>query len=284
MKIKKKRITKMFCAILSIFVLLVGCGSQKVNEKEEIEKEEVEQKAQYADEKFKEDISKGLQERWKLNSEDEAKEGYANIDSNSEEYKKMMINYIDAELNAVEKYEDEKFENSNLKELAIRYINLLNKHKELCQYLTVDFTKYQEESLLVYNERSKIISEMVRDYGMTVSEDYQSILNEFLSNANLVNEREAQNMAVEEMLSAVVFEESLDEGYGWKTYQGIIENTTGRDFDNMSFSINLLDADGVIVETTYDQIVAFVNGAKARLEFITDKEFVSTQIRADWWE
>lgn len=34
----------------------------------------------------------------------------------------------------------------------------------------------------------------------------------------------------------------------------------------MSFSINLLDGDGVIVETTYDQISAFTNGAKARLK------------------
>ena len=35
-------------------------------------------------------------------------------------------------------------------------------------------------------------------------------------------------------------------------YQGVVENTTGSDFSTFAVNINLLNADGVIVETAYD--------------------------------
>lgn len=271
----------MFWCILSVLILLVGCGKQVDTTKNQ---EDQEEEKQYADENFIDDMSSGLQARWKQYDEDIEKEGYEDILVNSEENEQMMISYIDAELKFIEKYSDEKFENNNLKELAIKYINLLNQHKDICKYITVDYSKYEEELTSVFNERSKVISQMVNDYGMTVSEDYQNTLEEFLVNSNLVDERESQERAIEEMLNAVTFEMFNDDGYGLKTYQGIIENTTGIDFNNMSFNINLLDGDGVIVETTYDQISAFANGAKARLEIITDKDFSFTQISASWWE
>ena len=281
MKSYKNKIWIMLWCILSVLILLVGCGKQVDTTKNQ---EDQEEEKQYADENFIDDMSSGLQARWKQYDEDIEKEGYEDILVNSEENKQMMISYIDAELKFIEKYSDEKFENNNLKELAIKYINLLNQHKDICKYITVDYSKYEEELTPVFNERSKVISQMVNDYGMTVSEDYQNTLEEFLVNSNLVDERESQERAIEEMLNAVTFEMFNDDGYGLKTYQGIIENTTGIDFNNMSFNINLLDGDGVIVETTYDQISAFANGAKARLEIITDKDFSFTQISASWWE
>ena len=281
MKSYKNKIWIMFWCILSVLILLVGCGKQVDTTKNQ---EDQEEEKQYADENFIDDMSSGLQARWKQYDEDIEKEGYEDILVNSEENEQMMISYIDAELKFIEKYSDEKFENNNLKELAIKYINLLNQHKDICKYITVDYSKYEEELTSVFNERSKVISQMVNDYGMTVSEDYQNTLEEFLVNSNLVDERESQERAIEEMLNAVTFEMFNDDGYGLKTYQGIIENTTGIDFNNMSFNINLLDGDGVIVETTYDQISAFAKGAKARCEIITDKDFSFTQISASWWE
>lgn len=281
MKSFKNKIWIMFWCILSVLILLVGCGNQADTTKNQ---EDQVEEVQCADENFINDMSSGLQARWKLIDEDEAKDGYEDIAVNSDENKQMTLNYIDAELKFIEKYSDEKFENNNLKELAIKYINLLNQHKDICKYITVDYAKYEEEFTSIYDERSKVMSQMVNDYGMTVSEDYQNTLDEFLTNSNLVDEKESQEKAIEAMINAVTFEMSNDDGYGLKTYQGIIENTTGTDFNNMSFSINLLDGDGVIIETTYDQISAFTNGAKARLEFMTDKDFSSTQISASWWD
>jgi len=195
-----------------------------------------------------------------------------------------MINYINSELDVIGKYEDEKFEDINLKGLAIKYISLLKQHKDICKYITVDYQKYEEGFDEIYNERSKIISQMVTDYDMTVSDKYQSTLNDFLENSNLVKESESNQEAIENMVNVVTFEVSDDQGDGWKTYQGILENTTGLNFKTISLNINLLDADGIIVETTFDQISSFTDGAKARIEFTTDKEFVSTQIMVDWWD
>lgn len=265
--LKKLIIIGLSCLALS------GCASE----------EPVAEEPTYADQDFISDMSKGLQARWKLNKEDEAKEGYDEILVNSEEYQEMMNNYIQAELDYVEKYQNEKFEDSNLQEVAVEYVNLLKQHKDACQYMTVDYDKYLEEFQPVYNERSKIISQLVNDYGMTVDEEYQQTLNDFLTNSQLVTEQENAEAAIQKMIDSIQFEEVEDNG-GYKTYRAVVENTTGIDFDTLNITINLLDGDGVIVETTYDNVSAFAQGAKVQFEFMTDKEFTSTQVSVDWWE
>ncbi len=202
-------------------------------------------------------MSKGLQARWKLNKEDEAKVGFDEILVNSEEYQEMMNNYIQAELDYVEKYQNEKFEDSNLQEIAVKYVNLLKQHKDACQYMTDDYDKYLEE--------------------------FQQTLNDFLTNSQLVTEQENAEAAIQKMIDTIQFEEVEDNG-GYKTYRAVVENTTGIDFDTLNITINLLNSDGVIVETAYDNVSAFAQGAKVQFEFMTDKEFTSTQVSVDWWE
>lgn len=265
--LKKLIIISLSCLILG------GCASE----------EPVVEEPTYADQDFISDMSKGLQTRWKLNAEDEAKEGYDEILVNSEEYQEMMNNYIQAELDYVEKYQNEKFEDSNLQEIAVKYVNLLKQHKDACQYMTVDYDKYLEVFQPVYNERSKIISQLVNDYGMTVDEEYQQTLNDFLTNSQLVVEQENEEAAIQQMLDGIQFDEVDDNG-GYKTYQAVVENTTGIDFNTLNITINLLNSDGVIVETAYDNVSAFAQGAKVQFEFMTDKEFTSTQVSVDWWE
>ena len=265
--LKKLIIISLSCLILG------GCASE----------EPVVEEPTYADQDFISDMSKGLQVRWKLNEEDEAKEGYDEILANSEEYQEMMNNYIQAELDYVEKYQNEKFEDSNLQEIAVKYVNLLKQHKDACQYMTVDYDKYLEVFQPVYNERSKIILQLVNDYGMTVDEEYQQTLNDFLTNSQLVIEQENEEAAIQQMLDGIQFDEVDDNG-GYKTYQAVVENTTGIDFNTLNITINLLNSDGVIVETAYDNVSAFAQGAKVQFEFMTDKEFTSTQVSVDWWE
>lgn len=275
MNMKKKR-SKLFISMLCLAVLLIGCGTQ--------EKKDEKEQPQYADDDFIQDMSKGLQARWDLNEADEKKEGYEDILVNSKEYQEMMLSYIDAELDVISKYSEEKFEDKTLQEKAIKYINLLEKHKEICDYMTVDYDKYEEEFQPIYNERSKIIENLVNEYGMTVDEKHQKTLNDFITNSQLVQEQENKEAAINQMLAGIQFQVTEDDGNGWKTYQAIVENNTGIDFKTFSADINLLSADGVIVETAYYQVSAFNNGSKAQFEFMTDKEFTSTQVIADWWE
>ncbi len=268
----KGRFIKVILAILCLSTVLFGCG-KKVEEP----------KNEYADEAFIKDMAKGLESRWGLIDKDENKEGYDEILVNSEENKKMMLSYVEAEITAIEKYKDKKFKDSHLQEIAIKYNNLLTQHKELCEYITVDYDKYTTEYTPIYSERSKIIEEMLNKYEMKIDKKYEDDVNDFKVTSQLIKEEEQVEKEIQNMLSSIQFEEVLNE-YGYKTYQGIIENTTSKDYSSFSVSINLLNAEGVIVETTWDQISAFKQGTKAQLEFSTDKKFASTEVIADWWE
>lgn len=273
-----KKILMILCGTLCLAVLSTACG--KKPSQEEKKKEET----QYADKEYVEAMSEGLQARWELNRKDEEKEGYDEILINSQENKNMMLSYIDAELDKIEKYQDEKFEDSKLKELAISYINLLKDHEEICEYMTVDYDKYLEDYEPVYNGRSIIIAQMVDDYNLTVDEEYKDNLSQFQTNSTLVQENEKREAETKALLDGIQFELVEDDGYGWKTYQATVENTTSMDFKTLNLSINLLNEEGVIVETTYDSVSAFNKGSKVQFEFMTEKDFVSTQVTADWWE
>ena len=275
----KKATVLLASCMIGTGLLFTGCsGSQQESKQEE--------EIHYADEDFVKDMAKGLEARWTLNEQDESKEGYDAIDLQSSEYKDMMISYINAELDCIGKYKDEKFEDSKLQEEAISYINLLNDHIEICDYIPVDYYgKYLEEFQPIYDGRSKIIQDMADNYGLTVSDKFQSNLDEFKTNSKLVQEKDAQEQAIDSMLSNITFEEVPDEYSGdWKTYQGVVENTTGSDFATFGVYINLLNAVGVIVETAYDQVSNFTNGAKVQFEFSTDKEFTSTEVTVQYYE
>ena len=230
----KKKLIILLTAVMCVGLLSAGCSSNN-NSKNEEKKEEI----QYADDQFIKDMSKGLQARWTLNEQDENKEGYDQIDVQSSEYKDMMLSYVQAELDCIEKYKDEKFKDSQLQEKAISYINLLTKHKEVCDYIPVDYYgKYLDEFQSIYNERSKIIEDMANNYGLTVEEKYQSNLDEFKTNSQLVQEQDALQNSITNMLNNIQFQEVNDDGYGWKTYQAVVENTSGKDFSEFSVNIN----------------------------------------------
>lgn len=276
----KKRAILILSAMMATGMLFTGCSSSGNNQKTE----KSEEKTKYADEQFIKDMSKGLQARWDLNEKDEKKEGYDKIELQSQEYKDMMLSYIQKELDYTEKYTDEKFKDSKLQEYAVKYINLLKQHKDICQYIPVDYYgKYLDEFNPIYDERSKIIEDLVENYNLTVDKKHQDTLDEFKTNSQLVKDQDAMEESVKNMLANIQFTEVSNED-GWKTYQGVVENTTGKDISSLSVDINLKNADGVIVETTYDDVSNFTKGAKAQFEFYTDKDFATTEVTASYYE
>lgn len=276
----KKRAILILSAMMATGMLFTGCSSSGNNQKTEKSEEET----KYADEQFIKDMSKGLQARWDLNEKDEKKEGYDKIELQSQEYKDMMLSYIQKELDYTEKYTDEKFKDSKLQEYAVKYINLLKQHKDICKYIPVDYYgKYSEELDSIYNERSKIIEDLVENYNLTVDKKHQDTLDEFKTNSQLVKDQDAMEESVKNMLANIQFTEVSNED-GWKTYQGVVENTTGKDISTLNVDINLKNADGVIVETTYDDVSNFTKGAKAQFEFYTDKDFATTEVTASYYE
>ena len=95
---------KVICIVLST-ILLVGCTSNSENKN--------------YDSEFLTSLSKGLDKKWKDN------------DKYPEESAKNYKLWVNDELDEVKDYGDKKFKNDKLKELAIRYINVLKEGKEI---------------------------------------------------------------------------------------------------------------------------------------------------------
>lgn len=267
MRIWKRGIPLLLLAMLTIAVA-TGCEGATAqiggSEEEEIH---------YADQDFIKDLGKGLEARWTLNEKYDAEDG----DTVNVEHRKE---YIQAEIDAISKYENETFEDSVLKEKVLSYINALKQSQEALKYANADFERYATEWEKAYNQRAKLLEDFVSDYELTVSDKYQSILDDFMVTSQITKESEALEDALDQMAKGITFEMVSNE-YGYKTYNAIVENTTGKDLGNTQFTINLLDADGVIVETTYYSVDNYKAGQKAKVEIYTDKDFASTEVTID---
>ena len=108
-----KRVLSVLLAAVLCVGMLTGCGNTN---SASTQKEE-----HYADEDFMKDAAKALETRWKMNESDEDKV----YTEGSDEQKELFSKWTQAELDILSEYEDEKFEDSKLKELAIQYINAL---------------------------------------------------------------------------------------------------------------------------------------------------------------
>ena len=267
-----RKVLRVMLVVAMCFGMLAGCG--KTNDTSAQKEEE-----KFADEDFMKDMAKSLETRWALNEAD-ANKSYT---EGSEEQKELFSKWTKAELDIVQKYEDEKFENSKLKELAIQYINVLKTQEDAMKCVTVDYVKFSDIWQTNYDARTQIIAQLKNDYGLEVSKKYQSSLDDLLTNAQLVTDEQNTKNTVEEFIKSIQFTVESDE-YGMKTCSAVVENTTGLGFKSLPLTINLLDADGVIVETTYSSVSNFAAGAKAKFEFMTTKEFTSTDINAEYYE
>lgn len=257
---------KILVAILSLslilsFGILTGCGSSTSSDE-----------PQYADQDFINSMSKGLEARWKLT--DAAPDGASTIEE--------MQSYIQAELDQVEQYESATFEDTKLQEKALQYINVLKDSYENANYFLSDkdYEKWQE----YIDQRAVLIKDFVDNYGLTVSQNYQANLDEFLANGEAVNTRSDQEKAVKKLVKKLDFEVSKDDGYGWKTYEATLDNTSDYDIVDLSLEVNLLDDEGVILDTMYTDANNVKKGQKAKMSFETDKSFDKVEKNITWFE
>ncbi len=237
-----------------------------------------------ADTDFVRDVAKGLEARWDLMEADQKDSEYAFVSEENEAYQEKLIKYIDAELEYDEKYKDASFGDSNLEELAVQYVDILEEHKEACAYITTDFEKYYDTYTSVLNERGRILSRLVTIYDLAVNEQYEDYLNGYLTNATIVDEEEGTDEEILALADGIDFElvdEESDEN--GSVYRTEVINTTNVHFMDFGIQINLLDEKNEIVDSQYAFIENFRKGAKAMLGFTTDQAFVSYEITIDYW-
>ena len=238
--------------------LLAGCSSSTTNEEG------------YSDEAFIKSMSKGLEARWAMT--DKASEG--------EETKEDMEKYIQAELDQLTPYEAAKFEDTKLQEKVLKYINCLKESKDnIDAYFNGD-EKWEE----IRGERAALIKDFVENYGLTVSDKYQAKLDEFVAQGSAVEKKASQDDAMQKLVKKTKFKQTKDDGYGWKTYESILENTTDYDIVSFSLDVNLLDKDGVNVSTQYASVENVKKGQKAILKFETNEVFDKIDLTLSYYE
>ena len=230
----------------------------------------------YADEQFVKDLSKALEARWSV-TEASGSSSKGSDDADRE----MRSKAVDAELAVLEDYTGAKFEDSALQEKAIKYVNCLKDQKASLEYYSVDNSRYKEDWSKAYDARTQLIKDFVNNYSLTVSEKNAGMLNDLLTNAKLVSEKEDQQAAVDAICASIQFQPS-DSEYG-KEYAAIVENTSSIDFSYFSINVNLLDADGVIVESTGDSVDNWEAGQKVRFTIHTLEDFASIIVKASNW-
>ena len=208
---------------------------------------------------FLRELSKGLEERWEQNSED-AKTG------GSDDEARKMENYCNIELNHVEKFENEQFDNAELGKDALTYIELLRKAREATTYYTINYSKYDTDWSNVYSQRTQLLQKMVKDYGLAVDGKYKDTMDDLMRDANASARLEAAKKEIEEMTKGFEIQSTADED-GYREYTIHMKNTTQYTFDYFYVEISLLDENGDIVETgSADEVNNWVPGQSANVD------------------
>lgn len=242
----KKRYTLLLVALLMILTTFVGCGSSKST-----------------DEQFKADLMKGLSARWELTDSDDEEENYYPDKSDYEAY-------IAAEYDIISAYKDQAFEDEELGELAIAYIDVLERSKtSLDDFGNVDkWTAIWNE---VRNDRIEILLKLNEKLEIQFTDDAdQENWEGLLSEGKVVK-------SIREIMETTKFEKTASD-YGWNTYTAVVENTTDETFEYFSFELKLKDKDGVTIETTSAYTDNWAPGDKVKFEFETDTEFSEMEI------
>ena len=244
-KIMKKSIlfTLVLCMIF-ISVSITGCSSKSV------------------DEKFIDALEDGLSARWELTDKSE--------DKDEAEEKSDYEGYIDAEYNKISKFKEENFEDKELGDLAREYIETLEQSKDTLKYFNnenkwlADWDNIRDdrvETLVKINEKEKLEFSDDSD-----KENFEGLISE----GEVVK-------AVREIQDNTKFKKIKNE-YGWNTYSAVVENTTNENFKYFSFSIKLIDKDGLTVESQSAYAENWNSGDKAKFEFQTDEKFKKIEI------
>ena len=245
---------KSFISLLLITLLLIGtfsaCSSSGGGEKT-------------ADKDFIKSVGKGLDARWNI----QYAKGDDDEDLPIEDFRKA----VQAEYDAVEGYKSASFEDSVLQEKALKYINIMNECLENIEYAYAENEEYLKWSDL-YDQRTVLIKDFADNYDLKVSDKNKKYLDELVADGKAAGAQAKQKEAVEGLVKNLEFE-LVENDYGWKTYEAILDNTTDYDIISLDLDISLLDSEGVIVKTEYSNVENVSKGQKAKVEFNTEAEF-----------
>lgn len=242
------------------------------------------------DKTFISDVSKAIQERWKVTDADSSK----TFEAKSDEEKNALESYINAELNILSPYADSTFDDAAMQSKAVNYVKALKAQIEALEFLSSDRAKFLEQFSAAYAQEKALLKDFVDNYNLAVAPEYEDRLAELVGTVNAaaaaageddseegktVAEAQNEKSALDTWAAAVAFTKQ-DDG----SYAADVENTTGKSFNVMSLKVVLVDEDGNEVGQSYPTVNDYDEGSSKTFSFTTDTEFASTRVSVDFYE
>ena len=257
--------------ILLACMLLTACGSTggstDSNSDTVVESstpEPVEAKADAKDgEDFRNNLAAGLNARLTLfNSEEYV---------NSHEFVDLMTSYINAELDALGKYEDYVILDKWLDILAQRYFNALDSQLAAMEYADTDGIKYREYfELKGYDERVMVLAYLKSEYGFDIGETYAKDFDEMTAEGDTL--LELKELAAQQQPVRILT------GSGMCDYTAELVNVTELDLSGSYISIYPMDENGEPYDTYGGEAGSWKPGESLDIYFMGTRELMPTTV------
>lgn len=255
--------------ILLACMLLTACGSTGGSTDsssdtvvESSTPEPVEAKADAKDgEDFRNNLAAGLNARLALVDSDMLSNADKSVDKNT--------SYVNAELDALGKYEDYVILDKWLDILAQRYFNALDSQLAAMEYAETDGLKYHEYYMLKgYNERVMVLANLQADYGFDIGETYASDFEEMTDEGNTL--LELKELAAQQQPVRILT------GSGMCDYTAELVNVTELDLSGSYISIYPMDENGEPYDTYGGEAGSWKPGESLDIYFMGTRELMPT--------
>lgn len=257
--------------ILLACMLLTACGSTGGSTDsssdtvvESSTPEPVEAKADAKDgEDFRNNLAAGLNARLALfNSEEYV---------NSHEFVDLMTSYINAELDALGKYEDYVILDKWLDILAQRYFNALDSQLAAMEYADTDGIKYREYfELKGYDERVMVLAYLKSEYGFDIGETYAKDFDEMTAEGDTL--LELKELAAQQQPVRILT------GSGMCDYTAELVNVTELDLSGSYISIYPMDENGEPYDAYGGAAGSWKPGESLDIYFMGTRELMPTTV------
>lgn len=257
--------------ILLACMLLTACGSTggstDSNSDTVVESstpEPVEAKADAKDgEDFRNNLAAGLNARLALVDSDMLSNADKSVDKNT--------SYVNAELDALGKYEDYVILDKWLDILAQRYFDALDSQLAAMEYAETDGLKYHEYYMLKgYNERVMVLANLQADYGFDIGETYASDFEEMTDEGNTL--LELKELAAQQQPVRILT------GSGMSDYTAELVNVTELDLSGSYISIYPMDENGEPYDTYGGEAGSWKPGESLDIYFMGTRELMPTTV------
>ena len=257
--------------ILLACILLTACGSTGGSTDsssdtvvESSTPEPVEAKADAKDgEEFRNNLAAGLNARLALVDSDMLSNADKSVDKNT--------SYVNAELDALGKYEDYVILDKWLDILAQRYFNALDSQLAAMEYADTDGIKYREYfELKGYDERVMVLAYLKSEYGFDIGETYASDFEEMTDEGNTL--LELKELAAQQQPVRILT------GSGMCDYTAELVNVTELDLSGSYISIYPMDENGEPYDTYGGAAGSWKPGESLDIYFMGTRELMPTTV------